>query len=398
MSDWKNVQYKDGKYKTDDSGGGGSSTFSGLEDVSLTNLQNGQVPKYNSTTQKWENADESGGGGSGGGGVTFEVVTDNGSYDNGTTVTLTLTKKYSSPYPFPVNCLPLTNWNNGARVVVKTNTISYSEQSNQLQFEIYVSSTESYTCDWMVVDMINHGDIFKAGDIYSTEEREIGVWIDGKPLYSKVIRNTDGSALPQLNDVTDLHIDKLIRAEGLISDHSDRTYPRGLITTTSGLGSREIYMPDANTVRRNGDSFSCFEIILYYTKTTDTPGSGSWAQTGLPAHHYSENEQVIGTWIDGKPLYEQSIVYTNSSGLSSGSTTLETIATGLNMIPGGIRSIIYNTDGRQYPFPYAKTDGGSQIYYNKTSGDVIFLGQNDSWGTGWNKLYIVLQYTKDSDT
>ena len=234
--------------------------------------------------------------------------------------------------------------------------------------------------------------------IYSETETEVGVWYDGKPIYSKVIRNSDGSALPQLNDVTDLHIDKLISAEGLISDHSDRTYPRGLITTTSGLASREIYMPDANTIRRNGDQFSCFEIILYYTKTTDTPGSGTWTPSGGYAHHYSTTEQVIGTWIDGKPLYEQSIVYTNSSGLSSGTTTLETIATGLNMIPGGVRSIIYNTDGRQYPFPYAKTDGGSQIYYNKISGDVVFLGQNDTWGTGWNKLYIVLQYTKDSDT
>ena len=64
MSDWKNVQYKDGKMRTSEGGGGGgSSTFAGLEDVDFSNLQNGQVPKYNSTTQKWENANESGGGG-----------------------------------------------------------------------------------------------------------------------------------------------------------------------------------------------------------------------------------------------------------------------------------------------------------------------------------------------
>lgn len=47
-------------------GGGGSSTFAGLTDVDIDTqtLANGQVPKYNSTTQKWENANESGGGGS----------------------------------------------------------------------------------------------------------------------------------------------------------------------------------------------------------------------------------------------------------------------------------------------------------------------------------------------
>lgn len=42
-------------------GGGGASSFSELEDVNFSNLQNSQVPKYNSSTQKWENADESGG-------------------------------------------------------------------------------------------------------------------------------------------------------------------------------------------------------------------------------------------------------------------------------------------------------------------------------------------------
>lgn len=39
----------------------GSSTFASLDDVSFTNLQNGQVAIYNSTSQKWENGAQSGG-------------------------------------------------------------------------------------------------------------------------------------------------------------------------------------------------------------------------------------------------------------------------------------------------------------------------------------------------
>lgn len=42
-------------------GGGGSSTLSGLSDVGISSATNGQVLKYNSTTEKWENANESGG-------------------------------------------------------------------------------------------------------------------------------------------------------------------------------------------------------------------------------------------------------------------------------------------------------------------------------------------------
>ena len=56
--------------------GGGASAVSDLTDVDLTNLSNGQVLKYNSTSQKWENANESGGTT-----LPFDVVinsTDNG--------------------------------------------------------------------------------------------------------------------------------------------------------------------------------------------------------------------------------------------------------------------------------------------------------------------------------
>lgn len=38
-------------------------SFAELSDTSFSNLANGQIPKWNSTTSKWENANESGGGG-----------------------------------------------------------------------------------------------------------------------------------------------------------------------------------------------------------------------------------------------------------------------------------------------------------------------------------------------
>ena len=45
-------------------GGGGSSTLAGLTDTNINAPTNGQVLKYNSTSSKWENANESGGGSS----------------------------------------------------------------------------------------------------------------------------------------------------------------------------------------------------------------------------------------------------------------------------------------------------------------------------------------------
>lgn len=61
----------DGTWDTPSGGGGGSSTLDGLDDVSITSPSNGQVLKYNSTSQEWENANESGGGG--GSGIDYSI-------------------------------------------------------------------------------------------------------------------------------------------------------------------------------------------------------------------------------------------------------------------------------------------------------------------------------------
>ena len=60
------ILYRDKVYGAGGSGGsGGASAISDLTDVDLDNLSDGQILKWNATTQKWENADESGGGGGG---------------------------------------------------------------------------------------------------------------------------------------------------------------------------------------------------------------------------------------------------------------------------------------------------------------------------------------------
>lgn len=60
------VSTQAGKFLKDDgtwgTPAGGASSISTLTDVDLTSLANGQILKYNSTSQKWENANASGGG------------------------------------------------------------------------------------------------------------------------------------------------------------------------------------------------------------------------------------------------------------------------------------------------------------------------------------------------
>lgn len=64
------------------SGGGGSSTLSGLTDVDITTPTDGELLGYNAVSQKWENV-------SGGGGITIHEMTYTGTGTNSHDITFT---------------------------------------------------------------------------------------------------------------------------------------------------------------------------------------------------------------------------------------------------------------------------------------------------------------------
>ena len=158
------------------------------------------------------------------------------------------------------------------------------------------------------------GDTFSP-IIYSLAEREIGVWTDGKPLYQKTIvgqLTSSGETYVTLN-ITNADFYKLY--DLAICAPQNRTFYNGyclsdifcggfINNTSSGLRA-SIYIGSSSLMRP-----ATAYITVIYTKTTDNPGTGKWTPSGVPAHHYSTNEQVIGTWIDGKPLYQKVIEFT----------------------------------------------------------------------------------------
>lgn len=103
---------------------------------------------------------------------------------------------------------------------------------------------------------------------YSTEERVIGKWIDGKPLYRKVLSatlpSTTGSSVA---DLTSLHIGSLVQIDSVtttgailpnnykdVNNNGYSLYVNGtslLAQLTSAVYGRSI------------------NVILEYTKTTD---------------------------------------------------------------------------------------------------------------------------------
>lgn len=140
--------------------------------------------------------------------------------------------------------------------------------------------------------------------IYSLEEREIGVWTDGKPLYEKVVHfqnvtfNSQGEA--QL-DFSSLGADLLLA-------NSDSSFYIFSYQSTDYKRMFEKIVPEEPYVYIYGTAGRTINdgyLTIQYTKTTDVAGSGSWTPQGVPAVHYSTDEQIIGTYF-GNTLYQKS--------------------------------------------------------------------------------------------
>lgn len=111
--------------------------------------------------------------------------------------------------------------------------------------------------------------------IYSETEREIGVWIDGKPLYQKTIVVNNATILVNGGynyDISSLNVDTLIGTPvGFITLSNEldlRTLPFGLL----GSYAVEMYATrSAVNLARKGADLTCDRIVftIQYTKTTD---------------------------------------------------------------------------------------------------------------------------------
>lgn len=104
---------------------------------------------------------------------------------------------------------------------------------------------------------------------YSTSEVNTGkVWIDGKPIYRKVVQTTMGSKINSWNKIVNLSIDTLTRKDGFWVSGTDK-YPiersYNNEETTIYYNQNGIYEIHNYTFVNNKNA----TLILEYTKTTD---------------------------------------------------------------------------------------------------------------------------------
>jgi hypothetical protein len=207
-----------------------------LNDVDLNNLQNGQVLKYNSTTQNWENANESGGGG----GHTIKDNTD-------TALTQRNVLQFSGD-------LEASDDDANEKTVVAPHELTSAEMAE-------IMSTLPGTPTDLPVLFDERGT-----------EYVVGYYVDSnglkKPVYRNTISYTEVNATAgenTLTSVASLNIEHLISATLL--HHKNETgkiycvfYPFNISIVDNNL---KCYVVSQN---ERSDT-----AILTYTKTTDTP-------------------------------------------------------------------------------------------------------------------------------
>lgn len=235
--------------------------------------------------------------------------------------------------------------------------------------------------------------------IYSLEEREVGVWTDGKPLYQKTIEIPSVSFDDQWHDIAHniSNIDTVVSCTGILFGEDGEFFnlPQYRASTQQGFtfgiqGSSSEYIGYVNNWY---DSPDMIYATLLYTKTTDTPGSGTWTPDGAYAHHYSTDEHLVGTY-EGETLYERNIDITLAD--SSDMQTFAPGTLGIGPIKVIIDAYFKNSGGQQLRM--SRWYGNDYWSYIAGSNGGIMIKRNTSdpnWTTGVHFVATV-QYTKSS--
>lgn len=229
---------------------------------------------------------------------------------------------------------------------------------------------------------------FDKANMYSTDEQIVGRWIDGKPLYQKtIVKNNfqiiqDASFAHGISNVE--HI--FIKESHLTDNGNSNIVP--LIWTDSYNG---IYINATNVTFKGTGTWGAettrtIYLTVQYTKTTDTA-----MEIGSDTD-YSTTEKIVGTWIDGKPLYQKTL----DIGTLSGNDVQFSLSSvyGLTDIEHAwkVNGYLVNSGGWEYDNFYLSTNDNANITVFNTVIRVVCSGYANVTGGK-----VTIQYTKTTD-
>ena len=226
-----------------------------------------------------------------------------------------------------------------------------------------------------------------ASACYDTNEREVGCWVDGKPIYQKTV------VLTSIDYDTNWHdrahgisnIENIVDAKAILTTTNGYFYPVPTPRANTNYGvTLELTTTNVSYMNNWVSQPDTMYVTLQYTKTTDTAGSGKLTPTGFETHHYSTNEQIVGTWIDGKPLYEQVLPMTQAFSCTANTWAETEFAKGTKKAL--YKVVIVNDAG-------AVIDSLSGGFVNNN----VALNSPRAFSINANTASLILQFTKTTD-
>lgn len=193
---------------------------------------------------------------------------------------------------FTINGFKTTNENNYMTSIVDIKDITYNEASFRITasyYDHYSSFLCTFTDSTHFAICHNDKNIWTDGkitkitgikyiqpDSYSTEEKLIGTWIDGKPLYQiTIVADTlINSSETDIFSLLDYNVDKLVCVDGILYAWDDNIagIPRNGLASNNifidwGVTSQKAFRIYLGAYYYNNHTNTCY-ITIKYTKTT----------------------------------------------------------------------------------------------------------------------------------
>lgn len=192
--------------------------------------------------------------GSGGAGLNIEIVEELPTTGESHTIYL-VPNEGSKPNIYDEYMYIANDWEKiGSTEIDLTNYLAKNNTSEFTPTGDYNPATKKYVDDSMSSSSIN----------YSTDEKLIGTWIDGKPLYQKTLVNTtftSGSTILSVGQIQ--NVDTLFVVNGFYINQYVDFAPKGAVMMLTNTG-RDTSITSYNSYV----VFSSDSLIVYYGSTT----------------------------------------------------------------------------------------------------------------------------------
>lgn len=230
-----------------------------------------------------------------------------------------------------------------------------------------------------------------SANLYSTTERVVGQWIDGKPLYQKSFETVSPNTTKATQKIVQLDAEcRIQNFFGVIGESISGSVAKKPLN----YGNPELsfymhtYSPYGNDlwmyVTRSAEVNAPVWVTVQYTKTTDSAVESYGTDTT-----YSTDEHVVGSWIDGRPVYQKTIYRDTPITITTSDSEYATI-TGIGSLVD-FRLIRANSTG----VPWESLSGiNASVIIASSSLRVRSVVSN--YSDTVNKSYAILQYTKSS--